>query len=128
VTASSSGSSNTMWIVIAAIAAVLALAMLVWLLLRRRRGHADERPATTFEQPAPPAPPAPAPQPAPDPTAPEAPPEAATAAGCDHLWEVDYDRGELGDDGVWRFPHRCRNCGRELMASDVADATSRALV
>jgi hypothetical protein len=38
---------------------------------------------------------------------------------------VAYDRGELGADGVWRFPHRCRNCGLELVASDVADATAR---
>ena len=34
-----------------------------------------------------------------------------------HYWEVAYDRGQLGDDGVWRFPHRCRNCGLELLAT-----------
>ena len=47
---------------------------------------------------------------------------------CDphHFWEVAYDRGQLGANGVWRFPHRCRNCGLELLASDVADATAQA--
>ena len=122
VTASSSGSSNTMWIVIAAIAAVLVLAVLVWLLLRRR-GHAEDRPATTLERPTPAAAAAVPGRVAPAVT--DAKP--APVADCDHLWEVDYDRGRLGDDGVWRFPHRCRSCGRELMASDVADATSQSV-
>jgi hypothetical protein len=27
---------------------------------------------------------------------------------------------------VWRFPHRCRNCGLELMATDIADASAQA--
>jgi len=129
VTASSSRSSSTTWIVIAAVAAVLVLAALAWLLLRRRRGPADERRETTFERPT--APPAPAAPPA-APSAPEAPPEATepepVAGDCEHLWEVDYDRGQLGADGVWRFPHRCRTCGRELMASDVADATAQSAV
>src|SRR4051794_20136534 len=134
----SSGSSNTTWIVVAAIAGVVILAALAWLLLRRHRAH-EGRPGTTL-QPCPPAPGAAAPPPAqveerigPPPTAPEtareaANPSAATesASGCHHLWEVDYDRGSLGDDGVWRFPHRCSICGLELLASDVADATSRA--
>jgi hypothetical protein len=29
---------------------------------------------------------------------------------------------------VWRFPHHCRDCGRELLATDVADANRRAAV
>jgi hypothetical protein len=47
---------------------------------------------------------------------------------CDphHFWEVAYNRGQLGNDGVWRFPHRCRNCGLELLARDVEDATAQA--
>jgi hypothetical protein len=47
---------------------------------------------------------------------------------CDphHFWEVAYERGELGEDGVWRFPHHCRNCELELLASDVGDATAHA--
>jgi hypothetical protein len=67
-----------------------------------------------------PAPPAPAP-----PSAPVAP---AVSAACDphHFWEVAYDRGQLGSDGVWRFPHRCRQCGLELLAADIADASAQA--
>ena len=73
-----------------------------------------------------------APPPAPTPPAPAAPVQAATPATrppqCDpyHFWDVAYERGVLGEDGVWRFPHRCRNCGVELLASDVADATAQA--
>jgi hypothetical protein len=67
----------------------------------------------------------------PPPEAPAAAPVAAAATrppACDphHFWEVAYERGELGADGVWRFPHRCRNCGLELLASDVAAATAQA--
>jgi hypothetical protein len=62
------------------------------------------------------------------PMAPPAPAAATRSPQCDpyHFWEVAYERGELGEDGVWRFPHRCRNCGLELLASDVADATAQA--
>jgi hypothetical protein len=61
--------------------------------------------------------------------APEAASEQQTRRPeCDphHFWEVAYERGQLGDDGVWRFPHRCRNCGFELLARDVEDATAQA--
>ena len=59
--------------------------------------------------------------------APPAPvPLTPRPADDDHLWEVAYDRGHLGSDGVWRFPHRCRTCGRELLATDVRDASARA--
>jgi hypothetical protein len=129
--------------------AVLLLAM--WLLGRRRR--TPGRPQETFQR-IPPAPPAPAaeephaepgplpsvsertaPPPPPDPVAPPAaatpaPPSEPAPVGpspCEqHLWEVAYERGELGADGVWRFPHRCRNCGLELLARDVADASAGA--
>jgi hypothetical protein len=86
----------------------------------------------------PPLPPEPEPQPQPEseppaPTSVPAPePEPAPAQSrrpeCDphHFWEVAYDRGQLGEDGVWRFPHRCRNCGLELLARDVDDATAQA--
>jgi MYXO-CTERM domain-containing protein len=89
----------------------------------------------------PPLPPEPAPQPQPEPVqaaaastpVPMAPSQPAPVRQArnpecdpDHFWEVAYDRGELGEDGVWRFPHRCRNCGLELMASDVADASAQA--
>jgi len=76
---------------------------------------------------------APAPEPVPTPLPPPPAPAAAPAAPvrqpeCDphHFWEVAYDRGQLGEDGVWRFPHRCRNCGLELLARDVEDATAQA--
>jgi hypothetical protein len=67
---------------------------------------------------------APAPVPPPQP----APPAQTRRPECvpHHFWEVAYDRGQLGEDGIWRFPHRCRNCGLELLASDVADATAQA--
>ena len=65
--------------------------------------------------------------PAPAPANPP-PVESGPSPDCDHYWEVAYDRGQLGEDGVWRFPHRCRNCGLELLASDVADAASQAAV
>jgi hypothetical protein len=89
-------------------------------------------------QPEPPAP-EPEPEPVPEPEtewaapsslpAPRAVPEQQTRRPeCDphHFWDVAYERGELGGDGVWRFPHRCRNCGFELLARDVADATAQA--
>jgi hypothetical protein len=81
----------------------------------------------------PPLPPEPGPEPAPAPAptsvpAPPPAPEQTRRAECDqhHFWEVAYDRGQLGEDGVWRFPHRCRNCGLELLARDVDDATAQA--
>ncbi len=81
-------------------------------------------------EPAPWSEPAPWPEPGaepPLPSPPPPPPPAAPAAPAhEHLWEVAYERGELGSDGVWRFPHRCRTCGMELLARDVADATAQA--
>lgn len=88
-------------------------------------------------EPPPPAPPPLPPEPepelesAPAPTSVPAPPpspEQTRRPECDphHFWEVAYDRGQLGEDGVWRFPHRCRNCGLELLARDVDDATAQA--
>jgi LPXTG-motif cell wall-anchored protein len=139
--------SSTPWALIAgAAAAVLLLLLAAWLLLRRRRrrGEDDEPPQVLL----PPAPAAPAR--AEQPVAPvePTPPVAATPAvpaedaapaepaaarrasspACDphHYWEVAYERGALGDDGVWRFPHRCQNCGLELLATDIADATAQA--
>jgi hypothetical protein len=74
------------------------------------------------------APARPFPAPVEERTAPPLSPAATRPPECDpyHFWEVAYERGELGADGVWRFPHRCRNCGLELLASDVSDATARA--
>ncbi|MFL5955225.1 MAG: hypothetical protein ACJ76I_14070 [Gaiellaceae bacterium] len=100
---------------------VAVVLLLVWLLgARRKRARG---PGTTLQHPAasPEAAPAPADgDPAAEPIA------AAPAPDPDHLWDVAYERGELGSDGVWRFPHRCRNCGIELLARDVTDATAQA--
>jgi hypothetical protein len=135
---------------------VVVLLLLLWLLLRRRTRKTLERPPTVVlrsvsaaaaeavappvvpAEPAPAAAPFPAPvsertAPPPAPTPPAAAPvpaptPAARPPECDphHFWEVAYERGELGEDGAWRFPHHCRNCGLELLASDVADAAAHA--
>ena len=149
-------SSSLTWALIAASATgALLLALLIFQLVRRRRRRAPveairrsasagpvpepaaaapplepARPAKPF--PAPPAPPAPAApaQPAPPAEPASAPPAVTRPAypACDpsHFWEVAYDRGQLGGDGVWRFPHHCRTCGLELFASDIADASAQA--
>ena len=134
--ASSSGSgSSATWKLVAAVAGgVLLLALLTLLGVRRR-----QRPAPAEPEPAPavatllrggPAPerkPAPDPEPEADAEAPVEPqPPAAGADDCDHLWDVAYHHAQLGEDGVWRFPHRCRTCGREILASDVTDANTAA--
>jgi Bacterial protein of unknown function (DUF916) len=141
IAAGSSSSSKPPWALIAAAAfGALLLALLVFQLVRRR-GRSEAA--------------APAAAPAPLPSEPEPQPEAEAEAAepepvhdeaeaaqevrqsvaeqtrspeCDphHYWDVAYDRGELGDDGIWRFPHRCRNCGLELLARDVDDATAHA--
>jgi hypothetical protein len=149
-TTSSSGSSTSApwgWIVGGVVAGILLL--LLAFQLRRRGGEADYVPTVVMPLPSPVAPPARITEPAPNgeaaappgvaPPAPEAAPppawtqpaqpETAPAGGPlhrDHLWEVAYDRGELGRDGVWRFPHNCRECGVEVVASDTADAALKA--
>jgi hypothetical protein len=115
---------------------VVLLLLLLWLLLRRRRASGGRAPTTVqrsasaaaaVSKPEPPAeqtaPPAEAEAP---PVAPEPEPTSSPSSDCDHYWDVAYDRGRLGEDGVWRFPHHCRNCGLELLASDVTDATAQA--
>jgi opacity protein-like surface antigen len=143
--AAASSSSKTPWAVIAAAAAgVVLLLILLWLLLRRRKTSAQRAPTTVQRSasaaaaatpgPRDPEPePEPEPEPVSEPTLPPAPEpahrppvESLQSSDCDHYWEVAYDRGQLGEDGVWRFPHRCNNCGLELLASDVTDATAQA--
>lgn len=126
VASTSSGLPTWVYAAIAAGAVVLLLA-LGWLLARRRRrGGRPEPIGTTLHRPEPqpvaapePAAAAPAPAPVPPPTPP--PP----AADHEHAWDVAYDRGALGQDGAWRFPHRCRICGAEVLARDVVDASDR---
>ena len=52
------------------------------------------------------------------------------AASCEpyHHWIPDYDAGVDGPDGVTRFPHRCRDCGLQVVAKDVSEATEFARV
>lgn len=141
----SSLSTATRWALIGAIAAALVLLLsLLLVFLRRRRRGLPVRARTGGEPPA-----APAPEPRPRHEPPDAdlvaehrprrdPPRAApvveraaprpprTGTDCAHYWDVAYDRGELGGDGAWRFPHRCRNCGREVLAANVEDAAAQA--
>jgi hypothetical protein len=139
IAAGSSSSSKPPWALIAAAAfGALLLALLVFQLVRRR-GRSEA--AALAAAPAP-LPSEPEPQPEAEAAEPEPVHDEAEAAQearqsvaeqtrspeCDphHYWDVAYDRGELGDDGIWRFPHRCRNCGLELLARDVDDATAHA--
>lgn len=137
VVASTSGGVPRWAYIAAAAAGALLVLLLLWLLLRRRRRAApapaaetaptSPRPAEEVTAPPPPPaaaapqPPSPAPVPEPEPS----PAAVAPAALCEHDWDVAYDRGRLGEDGIWRFPHRCRTCGLELMARDVADAAEQ---
>lgn len=147
----STSSGKHSWPLIGLIAGVvlLLLAALLWRIFRRRPARPSAPPAPrTIERQAvesrtaPPPPPAPSasaipePEPVPEPSWPALDPEPApppppppvspAAPAHEHLWEVAYERGELGSDGVWRFPHRCRTCGAELLARDVADASAQA--
>lgn len=139
--ASSSSGPKRSWPLIGLIAGVVLLLLVALLWWIFRRGATMAPPAApaavearTAPPPASPAPvsepglPPPMPDvapPVPEPVAP-APPPPPPASGHEHLWEVAYERGELGSDGAWRFPHRCRTCGKELLARDVADASARA--
>lgn len=127
----------------AALGALVVLLLAVWL-LRARRRTARRRPPTMLppspsvlataaapEEPGPVEPPPPPATPAPaEIVAVPLPAMASTArpAQCTpyHFWDVAYDRGLLGGDGVWRFPHRCSTCGLELLARDVAAANAQA--
>jgi chromosome partitioning protein len=56
------------------------------------------------------------------------PDAAEIASDClpHHFWLADWDLFEDGPDGVRRALHRCVNCGVEVMAADVDEATTRA--
>ncbi len=132
-TSSSSSSSVPTWAYVAIAAAIVVLVVLaILLLVRRRRRRAGKQPATpTTVVRLPPL--QPEPEPAPEPIAaaagpPEPSPTTPAPAACTpyHYWEVDYEHGVQGADGQWRFPHRCRNCGLEVLARDVSDATDQA--
>lgn len=42
-----------------------------------------------------------------------------------HYWEADWDNGAWFPEG-WKFPHRCTNCGLEVLAANVDEATALA--
>jgi hypothetical protein len=130
-----SGSSRPWPLIGGVLAALLLLLLLLGaLLLRRRR-------AATLAEPVVPQ----APEPVGEASEPVAPEDAVAAEPAEpavhepaavpprgeacrpvHYWVVAYERGTLGADGIWRFPHRCRNCSLELLATDISDASSQA--
>jgi hypothetical protein len=133
-----SKSSSKLWEYVAAgVGALLLAGGGYFIALYRSR-----RPVTVTATPVPPPPPPAAEPPAPLPPAapvvppPPAPaeappPPAASAADADrchgfHYWQVDWDRGEAGPDGRMTYPHRCRNCGIAVRATDIGDATDKA--
>jgi hypothetical protein len=136
------GSFPWTWVVVGAV--LVLLAALLWLFLRGRGGSAVVTiplppPLPPLDLEPPPAVPAASPAVAPDPAEPayaellplpppvEAPPPGAEPPRRhEHYWQVRYDDPVLGADGVWRFPHVCRDCGLELLARDVADASAQA--
>jgi len=145
----SGSSSSTPWALIGLIVAcLLVLALLVFWLIRRRKGDEDVPPppkspsvqaAEAAEEPPAPVTAIPAlpeeaqeeapsltPEPEPEPVPERAPASRPPECVPHHFWEVAYERGEIGADGVWRFPHRCKNCAVEVMATDVADASAQA--
>ena len=98
-TVASSSANSTSWAVIAGIvAALVLLALAAGGILARRR----KRALTPTVQ--------------------------VDPASCTpfHYWDVDYDHGAQDGDGTWRFPHRCRNCGLEVTAKDITDASAQA--
>jgi LPXTG-motif cell wall-anchored protein len=50
---------------------------------------------------------------------------AAASVTCDpyHHWIVDHDAPVTGADGIVRYPHRCRDCGLQVVAKDISEAT-----
>jgi hypothetical protein len=113
---------------------VILLLLVLILLLRSRRpdapttGPVHGRPTPpTPEAAAPPAAPGVVPAPAP------VPPPSTPAAASDpcvphHYWEVLWDQGRPGPNGVTLYPHRCRTCGIQVIATDINDAADQAAV
>ena len=123
---SGSGKKSSSTLLYAAIGggAALLVALVALVLLLRRRGKNEPAPAQRrpVAQPRVTPPQAPA-------SAPIAAPIAApTLEACTpfHYWEVDWDSAQQGADGVTRYPHRCRNCGLQVLATDINDAAAQA--
>jgi Bacterial protein of unknown function (DUF916) len=123
-----------------AAAALIVIALLVFLIIllstrrsrsRRREPDQGSPPAAAAQAAvvppvAPPAPPAVV-------AAPATAPSAAEEAGSDpcvpfHYWEVLWDQARPGPGGVTLYPHRCRNCGIQVIATDINDAADQAAV
>jgi hypothetical protein len=121
---SESSSGAPTWALLAAAFAGGALVLAGLVLLLRRRSRTPSRPGTTVQRPPSAAAAADEPEPAVPPVPVVARPSAERCA--EHDWDVAYDRGEVGEDGAWRYPTRCRNCGLELLARDVGDASEQA--
>ena len=110
VVAASKSSSKTWEYVAIALGAMVLAGGGYFLAVYRQR-----RPVTVAATPVPPAPPTPA-----------SPPPAAEACAGFHYWQVDWDQGEAGPDGRMTYPHRCRNCGIEVRAHDIGEASALA--
>jgi hypothetical protein len=116
------GSFPWSWVAVAVLLLLLAGALGLFL-----RGRGSSTTVVTIPLP-PPLPPAPAAPFEPPPSIPETAglEEPQVVPIHEHYWQVRYDEPVLGADGVWRFPHVCRDCGLELLARDVADASALA--
>jgi hypothetical protein len=126
VAAPASSSSLYKWIAIGFGALLLAGGGYFFAVVRQRR------PVTVTATPVPPPPPAAGPPAVAPPAVAEpavAQPRAAPAGErCQghHYWQVDWMQGQVGPDGVLRYPHRCRNCGIEVRAADIGEAAQKA--
>ena len=121
VAAPASSSSLYKWLAIGFGALLLAGGGYFFAVVRQRR------PVTVTATPVPPPPPAAGPA-AVAGVAVAPPPAAPTGEQCQsyHYWQVDWMQGQVGPDGVLRYPHRCRNCGLEVRAADIGEAAQKA--
>ncbi|HWB22135.1 MAG TPA: Fn3-like domain-containing protein [Gaiellaceae bacterium] len=106
---------------------ILLLVVLILLLSTRRPKPRPSEPDASAVSPEPVAPAsavAAAPAPIPTPSA------LASDDPCVpyHYWEVKWDQGRPGPNGVTLYPHRCRNCGIQVIATDINDAADQAAV
>jgi len=108
-----SSSSSTGKLVIYGLGGLIVVLLLLVIVLLARRGRRGGKSASATHAPMPPAP---------QPTA------TSTPAPClpFHYWDVDWDHGQVGPDGVLRYPHRCRSCGIQVAARDISEAATRA--
>jgi hypothetical protein len=121
-----------------AAAALIVVALLIFLIVllstrrSRRRGPAPMKSFTTPAAAAAVAAPVTPPEPSTTATEPKpAPPPAETRVDpCVpfHYWEVLWDQSRPGPAGVTLYPHRCRNCGIQVIATDINDAADQAAV